>query len=89
VRAASQKTKMSDDVTGSIRASYDQLADEYARRIFNELHHKPLDRELLDRFATEVSGHGEVCDMGCGPGHVAIYGTPVRRSSVWISLPKC
>jgi ubiquinone/menaquinone biosynthesis C-methylase UbiE len=73
VRAASQKTKMSDDVTGSIRASYDQLADEYARRIFTELHHKPLDRELLDRFATEVSGHGEVCDMGCGPGHVARY----------------
>jgi len=71
--AASQKTKMSDDVTGSIRASYDQLADEYARRIFNELHYKPLDRELLDRFATEVSGRGEVCDMGCGPGHVARY----------------
>jgi len=64
---------MSEDVTRSIRESYDQLADEYARRIFNELLYKPLDRELLDRFAAQVSGHGEVCDMGCGPGHVARY----------------
>lgn len=64
---------MSDDVTRSIRVSYDQLADEYARRIFNELYCKPLDRELLDRFAGEVSGHSEICDMGCGPGRVARY----------------
>ena len=62
--AASQKTKMSDDVTGSIQAGYDQLAGECARRIFNELQYMPLDRKLLDRFATEVSGHGEECDMG-------------------------
>jgi ubiquinone/menaquinone biosynthesis C-methylase UbiE len=57
----------------SIRESYDRLADEYARLIFNELQHKPLDRELLNRFAVEVAGHGEVCDMGCGPGHVTRY----------------
>jgi SAM-dependent methyltransferase len=64
---------MNGDVTHSIRESYDRLADEYARRIYNELQHKPLDRELLSRFAIEVAGHGEVCDMGCGPGHVARY----------------
>jgi trans-aconitate methyltransferase len=64
---------MSNDVTQSIRNSYDRLADEYARRMFNELQHKPFDRELLGRFAAEVAGHGEVCDMGCGPGHVARY----------------
>jgi len=64
---------VNDAFTRSIRTSYDQLADEYARRIFNELYYKPFDRELLDRFATRVSGHGEVCDMGCGPGHVARY----------------
>jgi SAM-dependent methyltransferase len=63
---------MMDPVTRSVRQSYDDLADEYARRIYNELQHKPLDRELLDRFAAEV-GAGEVCDMGCGPGHVARY----------------
>lgn len=64
---------MTDDITRSIRESYDRLADEYARRIFNELQHKPLDRALLNRFAGEVAGRGEVCDMGCGPGQVARY----------------
>lgn len=62
---------MNDRATESVRESYDRLAEEYARRIFNELEHKPLDRELLDRFAAEVRGRGEICDMGCGPGHVA------------------
>jgi SAM-dependent methyltransferase len=64
---------MDDNLTRSVRKSYDRVADEYARRIFNELRHKPLDRELLNRFAAEVTGRGEVCDMGCGPGHVARY----------------
>jgi SAM-dependent methyltransferase len=61
------------DPTNSIRESYDRLAEEYARRIFDELQHKPLDRELLNRFAKQTKGRGEVCDMGCGPGHVARY----------------
>lgn len=64
---------MSDDIIRSVRESYDQIADEYARRIFNELCNKPLDRELLNRFAAAVFGRGDVCDMGCGPGHVARY----------------
>jgi ubiquinone/menaquinone biosynthesis C-methylase UbiE len=62
-----------DDPTNSIRESYDRLAEEYARQIADELQHKPLDRELLDRFAQQTKGRGEVCDMGCGPGHVARY----------------
>jgi SAM-dependent methyltransferase len=64
---------MDDRRIRSIRESYDRLADEYARRIFNELQGKPLDRELLTRFAAEVAGRGEACDLGCGPGHVARY----------------
>lgn len=64
---------MNDDITKSVRESYDRLADEYTRRISDELRHKPLDRQLLDRFAAAVAGRGEVCDMGCGPGHVARY----------------
>jgi SAM-dependent methyltransferase len=56
----------------SIRESYDRVADEYTRHIFDELRHKPLDRELLSRFAAEARS-GQVCDMGCGPGHVARY----------------
>ncbi len=57
----------------SCQTSYDLVADEYVRRIFDELRHKPLDRELLDRFAARVRDVGPVCDIGCGPGHVAGY----------------
>jgi ubiquinone/menaquinone biosynthesis C-methylase UbiE len=64
---------MEDNLTQSIRDSYDRLADEYALRISGELQHKPLDRELLNRFAAEIAEREEVCDMGCGPGHVARY----------------
>lgn len=55
------------------QASYDAVADEYVQRIYEELRHKPLDRQLLDRFAASISGVGPACDMGCGPGHVARY----------------
>jgi SAM-dependent methyltransferase len=55
------------------QTSYDLVADEYVRRIFEELHHKPLDRQLLDRFAASVRDLGPACDMGCGPGHIARY----------------
>jgi SAM-dependent methyltransferase len=55
------------------QTSYDLVADEYVRRISGELQHKPLDRQLLDRFAARVRDFGPVCDMGCGPGHVARY----------------
>jgi ubiquinone/menaquinone biosynthesis C-methylase UbiE len=57
----------------SIRESYDRVADEYAHHIFSKLDNKPLDRELLTRFVSEVKGRGDVCDMGCGPGHIARY----------------
>jgi len=55
------------------QTSYDVVADEYVRRIFDELQHKSLDRQLLDRFAASVRDLGPACDMGCGPGHVARY----------------
>jgi SAM-dependent methyltransferase len=55
------------------QTSYDRVADEYVRRIFDELKHKPLDRQLLDRFVAAVRDVGPACDMGCGPGHVARY----------------
>ena len=54
-------------------ASYDAVADEYLRRISDELKDKPLDCELLDRFATQTRDIGRVADAGCGPGHVARY----------------
>ena len=55
------------------QSSYDRVADEYVLRIFDELRHKPLDRQLLDRFAASVRDVGPACDLGCGPGHVARY----------------
>jgi SAM-dependent methyltransferase len=56
-----------------VRDDYDRIAAEYARRLFHELEGKPRDRELLLSFAADVSGRGMVCDMGCGPGHVARF----------------
>ncbi len=56
-----------------VQAGYDLVADEYAVRLFDELDHKPLDRELLDRFAERVRGMGAACDLGCGPGQIARY----------------
>jgi ubiquinone/menaquinone biosynthesis C-methylase UbiE len=56
-----------------VQKSYDQVASEYVKRISGELEHKPLDRQLLERFAARVKGLGQVCDLGCGPGHVARY----------------
>jgi SAM-dependent methyltransferase len=58
---------------GDVRDSYDRVAQEYARRIADELAHKPLDRALLDAFADRVRGAGPVVDVGCGPGHVTRY----------------
>ncbi len=53
------------------QTSYDAVAEEYAARIADELKDKPLDLQLLDRFAANVSG--PVCDVGCGSGHVTRY----------------
>jgi SAM-dependent methyltransferase len=59
--------------TSDVQSSYDRVADEYARRIYDELQKKPLDRQLLDRFADRVRTEGVACDFGCGPGQVACY----------------
>jgi len=62
---------MDSNQLSATQASYDALAAEYARRLYDELAAKPLDRELLDRFAARLQGAGKVCDLGCGPGHIA------------------
>lgn len=53
------------------RASYNRVATTYARQFVDELSHKPLERHLLNYFAEMVQGR--ICDVGCGPGHVAAY----------------
>jgi hypothetical protein len=63
---------MSDDITQSIRESYDRLADEYARRLFREFESKRLDRNLLDRFAAPSFLPGSwVCERAL-QGHLDI-----------------
>ncbi|HEY7349833.1 MAG TPA: class I SAM-dependent methyltransferase [Ktedonobacterales bacterium] len=62
-----------DERGGRIAASYDLVAEEYANTFFDELARKPFDRQLLDRFAQSVQALGLVCDVGCGPGHIARY----------------
>ena len=53
--------------------AYDAVADDYVANIYGELKDKPLDRELLDRFADTVREQGPVCEVGCGPGQIARY----------------
>ncbi len=55
----------------NIQTSYDNVAAEYASQFYDELSHKPFDRQRIDAFADQVRGHGLVCDIGCGPGHIA------------------
>ena len=64
---------MDEGKTRDLTASYDRVASEYVERIYGELAGKPFDRELLDRFAERLQGAGPVCDLGCGPGHIARY----------------
>jgi SAM-dependent methyltransferase len=52
--------------------SYDKVAANYAERFVNELARKAFDRKMLDWLIERV-GVGLICDMGCGPGHVAAY----------------
>lgn len=65
-------SKMPQDRQALIE-SYDRLATQYAQRFYDELEHKPLDRELLTRFADSLRGQGLVCDLGCGPGQIARF----------------
>ena len=61
---------MSGDET---RNFYDLVAPEYAARFFRELDSKPFDRMVLQRFAAQTRRDGILCDMGCGPGEVAVH----------------
>jgi len=64
---------MNQKLIDDLQRSYDKVSKKYVEHIYDELKGKPLDRKLLDRFADEVKDKGIVCDVGCGPGHVARY----------------
>jgi SAM-dependent methyltransferase len=57
----------------AVRRSYDAIASDYVTRIYSELEGKPFDRHLLDELAEATHDRGLICDLGCGPGHVARY----------------
>ena len=71
---------MVDRLTRTIRENYDKLAQEYALHLFDELQHKPFDREVLTRFAHHTNNRGAVCDLGCGPGHVTRFLNDLQAS---------
>jgi ubiquinone/menaquinone biosynthesis C-methylase UbiE len=64
---------MNEEYFRNTQNSYDKVSEEYTKRVYGELAGKPLDRQLLDRFAESVQALGLACDLGCGPGHVARY----------------
>lgn len=64
---------MEQNERNALQRSYDLVADEYVTRIYGELSYKPLDRHLLDRLTTRAAALGAICDVGCGPGHIARY----------------
>lgn len=52
--------------------SYNLVAEAYGESFFDELAGKPFDRDLLKRYVGLLP-KGEVCDLGCGPGHVCRF----------------
>ncbi|HEX6729495.1 MAG TPA: class I SAM-dependent methyltransferase [Pyrinomonadaceae bacterium] len=60
-------------MNNDLQKSYDQVAEAYAREFRDELVHKPFDRKMLDWLVEKVGQLGRICDLGCGPGHVARY----------------
>ncbi|MFE0605294.1 class I SAM-dependent DNA methyltransferase [Streptomyces sp. NPDC058892] len=76
----------------SVRAYYDAVAVDHARRHRTELAGKPLDRAMLAAFAACVRGEDggagrAVADLGCGPGRVTAHldGIGVRAFGVDLS----
>lgn len=70
----------------SVRAAYDIASEAYARKFVRELDHKPLDRELLQQFATLVGTERPVLDLGCGPGHTTGHLTSLRLKTTGVDL---
>lgn len=62
-----------DPKHSSTAASYDAVAEAYAETYYGELARKPFDREVLTRFAAELTRTERVADIGCGPGQVARF----------------
>ncbi|MHB8087217.1 MAG: class I SAM-dependent methyltransferase [Anaerolineaceae bacterium] len=62
-----------EPIRSDIQSGYDKVASAYAQAFIDEQAKKPMDHEMLQRFADETHGKGIVCDMGCGPGQVGAW----------------
>ena len=56
-----------------IERMYDAVAAEYAEAFTGEHEKKPMDQEVLCRFARAIYDQGPVLDLGCGPGQTTRY----------------
>ncbi|WP_167475754.1 class I SAM-dependent DNA methyltransferase [Nocardia arthritidis] len=70
----------------STQHSYDEIAAAYADRFQHELRGKPLDRALLDVFASEVEFTHPIADISCGPGHIARYLNDLGLFTIGVDL---
>lgn len=66
--------------------SYNLLAEDYARQYCDELSRKPFEREHLERFVRPLPLGRRVCDLGCGPGHLADYLRSLGVDAVGMNL---
>jgi len=53
--------------------AYNTVAEVYTEHFFNEFDQKPFDRKLISQWSSQLLKEGIVCDMGCGPGHLAQF----------------
>jgi ubiquinone/menaquinone biosynthesis C-methylase UbiE len=60
-------------MSNDLQTSYDKVARAYAEQFRHELDHKPFDRKMLDWLGEKVGQLDTICDLGCGPGHIARY----------------
>jgi ubiquinone/menaquinone biosynthesis C-methylase UbiE len=57
----------------SINKAYDDAADDYAARFWNEIEHKNLDCILLRWLADQIPPSETILEIGSGPGEVSAY----------------
>jgi SAM-dependent methyltransferase len=62
-----------DQDLNKIQSTYDTVAKQYAEAFFKEHEKKPMDCEMLRRFALEIGDRLPVWDFGCGPGQTVQY----------------
>jgi len=55
------------------RKSYNLAAEKYFEDFKDEMKQKEYDRAFLDEFSTHFDSTSVICDVGCGPGHIAKY----------------